>query len=68
MQPLSIAVARTSTLNKLEMRSLLIDLEGQDRVAVRRQHCDHKDVGSNPAATRNANCMLGRPPAQKVPQ
>ena len=32
---------------------------GQDRVEVRRPHCHHKDVGSNPAATRNEKWTLG---------
>ena len=33
--------------------------------AVRRPHCMHQDVGSNPAADRND---FGQTPAQKVPQ
>ena len=32
---------------------------GQDRVVVRLPHCHHKDVGSNPAATRNEKWTLG---------
>ena len=43
-------------------------LGGLDRVAVRRPYCDHKDVGSNPTATKNENWTLGKPPAQEVPQ
>ena len=41
---------------------------GQDRVAVKRLHCNDKDVGSNPTATiqkRKLNIM--RSSAQKVP-
>ena len=40
----------------------------QDTVVVMRPLRNDKDVGSNPAATRNENWTLGRPPAQKVPQ
>ena len=40
---------------------------GQSGVAVRRQHCMHEDVGSNPAAARNENTDFGQTPAQKVP-
>ena len=48
----------------------VLRLRGQDRVVLLRLHCDHKDVGSNSAATgtRNENWMLGRSPAQKVLQ
>ena len=28
---------------------------GRDRIVVKRPHCKHEDVGSNPAATRNKN-------------
>ena len=34
---------------------------------VKRPHCYHKDVGSNPITTRNKNQTLGTPP-QKVAQ
>ena len=36
-------------------------------VAVTRSHCNDKDVGSNPAATRNENGHWGGP-LQKVAQ
>ena len=32
-----------------------IDLGGRNCVAVEHPHCNGKDVGSNPAATRNEN-------------
>ena len=34
---------------------------GRYRVAVKRPHCNGKDVGSNPAVTRNENGQWGPP-------
>ena len=33
----------------------------QNRVAVKRLHCDHKDLGLNPTTTGNENQTLGLP-------
>ena len=49
------------------LSSLILD-GGQNRVAVKRLHWMHKDVGSNPTATRNEKTDIGGPPAQKVAQ
>ena len=41
---------------------------GQSGAAVRRPHCMHQGMGSNPAAARKENTDLGLTLAQKVPQ
>ena len=34
------------------------NLGGQDRIAIKRPHCNDKDVGSNPTATRKETWTL----------
>ena len=46
---------------------ILLNVGGQDRVAVECPHPNQQDVGSNLTAARNEKWTLGRPPAQKVP-
>ena len=43
-------------------------LSVQHSVEVKASVCNDKDVGSNPAATRNENTDFGQTLAQKVPQ
>ena len=40
---------------------------GRNSVAVRRPRCNGKDVGSNPAATRNEKWTLGDPLHRRWP-
>ena len=42
-------------------------LKCQNRVAVKRPHCNHKDVGSNPTATRNEKRTFGDPLHRRWP-
>ena len=48
--------------NKIEENGI-----GQTRVAVKRQLCNDKDVGSNPTDTRNEKRTLGDPPTEGSP-
>ena len=41
---------------------------GQSSVVVKRPHCYHGDVGSNPTTTRNENQTLGDPPTEGSPR
>ena len=40
---------------------------GQNRLVVKLPHCNHKDVGSNPTATRNGKRTLGDLPREGGP-
>ena len=46
---------------------LSLELWGQNRVAVKCPHCNGKDVGSNPDATRNENGHWDGPLHRRCP-
>ena len=41
---------------------------GQSSAVVKRPHCNHKDVGSNPTTARNDNQTLKGPPTEGSPR
>ena len=49
---------------KTDLSFLLYTLGGQSSVVIKRPHCYHGDVGSNPTTTRNENQTLGDPPTE----
>ena len=45
----------------------ILGMGGQSTAAVPRPHCNDKDVGSNPASTRNEKQTLGDPLHRRCP-
>ena len=50
-----------------EHKSVCNLLVAKSSIVVKRLHCNDKDVGPNPTATRDKKMDIERPPAQHVP-